>query len=235
MKNLLLAVSFFCTIFTVFGQEERVIVVDRGTNARFVPKQRKLVDNTSVIKFSPLQMIVGELNFGYERVIDDISSVEFEFGPTISNVGLAVEDNHFYSSWGYTGQTSRIGFFGSAAYRFYPLDNGKVLNGFYVSPVFKYRLMNFGMRDYSGNLEDTKGNESHAYFTMNFGMQRWLSQHFSIDYFAGIGLGYEAKNSFQTVSEYNGVTGEYSYFWNKNAYDGVRFLFTIGLKVGIGR
>lgn len=242
MKKIFLGLSFTCFLFAAFGQEEKIIIIDKGVgkttrhSSKTVP-ERKLVDNISVLKFSPLQMVVGEINFGFERKIDEMSSVEFEFGPTLSNVRLSVNDNHYNDPWGngYSQETSKIGLFGSVGYRFYPMDNGKVLNGFYVSPVFKYRLMNFGVHDYSGNLEDTKGNESHAYFTFNFGFQRWLSDHFSLDFFGGIGLGYEAHTRYDVATTYDGNTGLYNYYWDKRTYDGVRFLVTGGIKVGIGR
>lgn len=242
MKKIFLGLSLTCFLFTAFGQEEKIIVIDKGAgkttgHSSRSTSTRKLVDNTSVLKFSPLQMAVGEINFGYERKIDEMSSFEVEFGPTLSNVGLSVSQNHYYyDPYGSNSQeTSKIGFFTSLGYRFYPMDNGKVLNGFYVSPVFKFRLMNFGVQDYSDNLKDTKGNESHAYFTFNFGFQRWLSEHFSLDFFGGIGLGYESHTRYSAVSIYDGTSGTYSYYWDRNSYDGVRFLVTGGIKVGIGR
>ncbi len=237
MKKLLVAIYLLSILPTAFGQEEKIIVIDRGSGkTQKEKKERKLVDHKSVTKFSPLQMIVGEINFGYERKIDEISSVEFEFGPTLSNIGLTVNDNHYYDPWGASqiGETSKIGFFGSVGYRFYPMDNSKVMNGFYVSPVLKYRLMNFGIQDYSENLEDTQGSENHMYFTFNFGVQRWLSQHFSLDMFGGIGLGYESHVGYNTATSYDGNTGVYYYYWDKNAYDGVRLVLTGGVKIGIG-
>lgn len=241
MKKIFLGLSFTCFLFTAFAQEEKVIVIDKGAGkttrqSSKTATDRKLVDNISVLKFSPLQMAVGEINFGYERKIDEMSSFEVEFGPTLSNISLSVSENHYFDPYGnYSQETSKIGFFTSIGYRFYPMDNGKVLNGFYVSPVFKYRLMNFGVQDFSENLEDTQGNENHAYFTFNFGFQRWLSEHFSLDFFGGIGLGYESHTRYSVASVYDGTNGTYSYYWDRHSYDGVRFLVTGGIKVGIGR
>lgn len=239
MKNIFLGSFFSFLLFAAYSQEEKIIVIDRGTGKQYksdLKSDRKLVTNTSVLKFSPLQMVVGEINFGYERKIDEMSSVEFEFGPTLSNVGLRVQDNHFTDPFGTsTQETSKIGFFGSVGYRFYPLDNSKVFNGFYVSPVFKYRLINFGVQDFSENLKDTKGNENHAYFTFNFGFQRWLSDNFSLDFFGGIGLGYEAISTYNVAVGYDGNSQLYTYYWDKNVYSGVRFLVTGGIKIGIGR
>ncbi len=239
MKNIFVAIYFLTFFQTVFGQEEKIIVIDRGSGKTYKEKkERILVDSKSVMKYSPLQMVVGEINFGYERKIDEMSSIEFEFGPTLSNVGLTVTDNHYNDPFGgglTVEETTGLGLFGSVGYRFYPMDNGKVLNGFYISPVVKYRLKNFGVNDYSGILADTKGSENHMYFTFNFGVQRWLSQNFSLDMFGGIGLGYESHMRFNTAATYDGNTGIYSYYWDKKSFDGVRFVLTGGVKIGIGR
>lgn len=238
MKKLLLGLSFSWIILNAFGQEEKIIIIDKGAGSvkstRY-KKERKLVDNISVMKFSPLQMMVGEINFGYERKINELTSFEVCLGPTLSEIGLTVSGNHYSDPWGnYSSEYSKMGFFTSVGFRFYPMDNGKVLNGFYVSPVFKYRLKNFGTHDYSEALKDISGSESHANFTFEFGDQIWLSEHFSLDFYAGLGLGYESHKHYFVASAYNPDTQLYDYFWDENFYSGVRYLFTAGIKVGIG-
>jgi hypothetical protein len=234
----------FATLLVVTlakAQEEKVIIIDRGAsykNTQQVRKPEKLVDNDYVMKFSPLQMIMGEINLGFEKRVDEMSSIEFEFGPTLSEVGFSVNSNHYSPDpWGfnYSGRSTGVGFFGSVGYRFYPMDNTVVLNRFYVSPVFKYRLFNFGVEDYSKVLPSQKGSEGQAIFTFNFGYQKWLSDHFSLDMFAGFGLAYESHKDFFTESIYDDVSGMYTFKWVNNNYSGVRFAGTMGVKVGIGR
>jgi len=238
MKKTFLLLTFTSLFLSVFGQEEKIIVIDKGSGKTYRHREAKekiLVDHMSVMKFSPLQMVVGEINFGFEKKIDEMSSIEFELGPTLSNIGFTVNDNHYYDPFGnYSAETSKIGVFVGVGYRFYPMDNSKVLNGFYVSPVFKYRLFNFGVHDYSENLKDSKGNENQLLFSFNFGYQKWLSQSFSLDFFGGVGLAYESHLHQQVATEYNSQTGYYDYYWDPNAYSGVRYLMTAGIKVGIG-
>jgi hypothetical protein len=228
-----------CTLVTLTGytQEEKIIVIDRGERGRTKEKrEQKLVDNEYVIKFSPLQMVMGEINLGFEKRINELSSVEFELGPTLSEVGLRVTDDHFASDpFGNSiNRTTRMGLFASAGYRFYPMDNTLVLNNFYVSPVFKYRLFNFFMEDYSGNLSRVKGAVNQGMFTFNFGYQKWLSDHFSLDMFGGLGLCFESHREYDMIAIYDGNTGLYNYSWQENNYSGVRFAVTAGLKIGIG-
>jgi len=219
-----------------YSQEERIVIVEKG-RSRKEPKDHKIVDNNYVMKFSPIQMLLGEINLGFEKVIDEMSSFEIELGPTVSEVGFSVNENHYNGPWGSPGaqRETAMGYFGSVAYRFYPMDGMKVLNGFYVSPVIKYRLYNFGLSDYSGLLGDTKGSEGQAMFTFNVGVQRWYSDHFSMDFFAGLGLCQEVHKTAQVQYLYNGTTGEYDYSWDKYSYSGVRFSATMGVKIGIGR
>ena len=220
-----------------FSQEEKVIIIDRGVTRREKSRNPdKLVSNEYVMKFSPLQMIVGEINLGFEKRVDEMSSLEFELGPTLSQVGLTVNSDHYNDPWSNpTGRTTSMGFFGSVAYRFYPMDNTAVLNKFYVSPVFRYRIFRYGLTDYTGNLGDKNGSEGHSMFMFNFGYQKWLSDHFSLDMFAGLGLVYENHKTFYGESVYDSNTGNYLYNWVEDKYDGVRLGMTIGVKIGIGR
>lgn len=236
----LVALACLVTTFGSYAQEEKVIVIDRGASYKNSVRNKrpeKLVDNTYVMKFSPLQMIMGEINLGYERRIDEMSSIEFEFGPTLSEVGFSVSSNHYSPDpwFNSSRRTTRAGFFGSVGYRFYPMDNTMVLNRFYVSPVFKYRLYNFNVVDYSKVLSDQKGSEGQAIFTFNFGYQSWLSDHFSLDMFAGFGLAYESHKDFFAEATYDSNTGVYTNQWVQNNYSGVRFAGTMGVKIGIGR
>jgi hypothetical protein len=56
-----------------------------------------------------------------------------------------------------------------------------------------------------------------------------------MDFFGGIGLAYESYITRNVSTVYNSSTGQYDYSWNRFTYDGVRFLITGGVKVGIGR
>lgn len=231
-----LTALFALFLFLGHAQEEKIIIMDMGRKKDRSNQNRKLVDADHVFKFSPLQMMVGEINIGLEKRVDEMSSIEFEIGPTLSKVGLVVSNNHYNPlSSGSSGETTSLGFFGSVGYRFYPMDNTVVLNRFYVSPIFKYRLYRMNMVDYTDMLEDRNGSEGHAMFMFNFGYQHWLSDHFSLDFFGGLGLVYENHNKYYTQSIYDGNTGTYTYSWAEDKYDGVRVGLSMGLKVGIGK
>jgi ribosomal protein L30E len=239
MKHIFIVLGFVSFIQTVKAQDERIVIIDKNAGKEYIKtkKTKNLVENTSVLKFSPMQMAIGEINFGYERKVSDYTSLDFEFGPTLSNVGLSIQGNHnvyIDPVYGYSQETTGLGGFISVGYRFYPLDNGMVLNGFYVSPVVKYRRMNFGITDYSNMLDDTRGNENDLHFTFNFGFQKWISNRFSLDFYGGMGLSYETHTTYNVSTNYDDVTGTYLYSWNKNAYNGVRFILTGGVKVGFG-
>lgn len=217
--------------FWSFAQEN-VVVVDRRRGRR----EPRIVDNTYVVKFTPTQIVMGEFNVGLEYVVNDMSSLELEIGPTFSNIGFQVTDSHT-DPWGGMGNvsnTTRAGFFMGLGYRFYPMDNARVLNHLYISPVMKFRIFNYGLEDHSGTLAPTKGNENQFLFTFNVGRQWWFSEHFSMDLYGGLGFAYEVHNDKYMEAIYNPDTDNYDYQWTENRFNGVRIAATLGLKFGIG-
>lgn len=218
--------------FTTLSQDEKYIVLDKNDLKALKKQPRKqiLVENDYVIKFDPTRMLVGELGFSYEKVMGINSSVEFEFGPTISNL---YDNNHYYyySSNSYHTQ-SGIGVLASAAFRFYPMQ--EALNGFYVSPKLRYKSVNTMYIDQTGTLSDETGTKNQYSFMFNMGMQRWLSNQFSLDLYAGLGLGYSYNRDFIYNTFYDPITSQYTSEWTKQKYQGARVVANIGLKVGIG-
>lgn len=218
--------------FMSMSQDEKFIILDRNDlkALKKEPQKQILVENDYVIKFDPLRMLVGELGFSYEKVIGLNSSIEFELGPTISN--LYDFNNHFYNSNNSYNTQSGIGLFTSAAFRFYPMNDA--LNGFYVSPKLKYKSVNTQYIDQTGLLNNETGSKNQIAFMFNMGVQKWLSKQFSVDFYAGLGIGYNYHRDFNYNSIYDPVTYEYSYVWNKKKYQEARVVCNFGIKVGIG-
>ncbi len=235
-NNLYLALSITALSLKSYAQNDKTIVIVDKNNSKkqkeYTYPSRALIENTSVLKFSPLQLSVGEINFGWERKIDNIKSIELEFGPTLSKIGLTVNNNKYQlynDTFPARNESSKLGFFGSVGLRFYPLEKGLALNNFYVSPVLKYRVKNIGYSDISSSLPDRKGSEIDFNFSFNFGYQKWLTQNFSLDFFGGLGLAQETHREFEIINA-TSTNPE----WRTISYSGVRFLITAGIKVGIG-
>lgn len=239
-NNLYLALSITALSLKSYAQNDKTIVIVDKNNSKkqkeYTYPSRALIENTSVLKFSPLQLSVGEINFGWERKIDNIKSIELEFGPTLSKIGFTVKkNNQFFSDSTAFNEYSKVGFFGSVGLKFYPLENGKVLNNFYVSPVIKYRVRNVGYKDVLLILPDRKGSEIDFNFSFNFGYQKWLTQNFSLDFFGGIGLSHVTYREFSI--KYNddpSTSSTIPRLWELKSNSGVKFLLTAGIKVGIG-
>lgn len=235
MKKIFLLYFCFSGLYAAAQDERQVIIVDRSQARKKTANDnmpRRLVDLNQVFKFDPFRMAIGEINFAYERVIDQQSSVEIELGPTVSNLGK----NRFGVTNNGTSQyktNSEMGVFASAAYRFYPLDGRPALNQLYISPKFKYRLYNESMEGINGSsLASVKGNTQESIFTFNFGYQQWLAERFSFDYYVGIGIGSYNRKSYYGTSEYVGT--EWKEVWMPRNDRYTHFVGTIGLKVGIG-
>ncbi len=235
MKKIFLLYFCFSGLYAAAQDERQVVIIDRNQarkkSANEMPK--RLVDLDQVFKFDPFRMAIGEINFSYERVIDQQSSFEIELGPTVSNLGR----NRFGITNNGSSQyrtNSELGVFASAAYRFYPLDGRPALNQLYISPKFKYRRYNESMEGVNGStLGSIKGSTDESIFTFNFGYQQWLAQRFSFDYYLGIGIGSYNSKSYSATSEYNGT--EWKEVWVPQNERYTRFVATIGLKVGIGK
>jgi len=230
--SLLLSVFAFSNIS--FGQEE-IIIIDKYQNKKD-RKEKEIVynDNTSVFKFAPLNMLVGEINFGYEKQLSKNTSVDFEFGPTLSKISLFINDDHLGVLSGPAKfERSGLGFLASIGYRFYPSTDTEALNRFYVSPIFKYKVYNHTIEDVSGILDDVGGSNTSFNFLFNFGYQKWVSELFSLDFYAGLGLGYQSLVDYNPTSIV--VNNDFEYSWDKDADSGARYVFSLGIKVGFGQ
>ena len=233
-KSILSTIAAVLVIVTSGIAQQEIVVVEQGSRYKREKKEIRLNENTSVFKFSPTQMLAGEIHFSFEKQIDKNSSFELAAGPTISNIALGSANSHYFDPWGssYVYQSSRLGMFVEAAYRYYPLEETEALNRFYVSPVVKFKMMNFGLEDAAEVLQSEKGSEMNVNFLFNIGYQLWLSKSFSMDFYTGMGIGYQQMDSFRAETTW--VDPNYESQWVSDSWSGARFVFSIGVKVGIG-
>lgn len=213
-----------CLSFATYSQQE----VDR-------------LNNRYLIKFSPAQMGLGELNFSFEHRIADKSSVELSLGPTLSELGrnsIIQEDYELYPGNYYSSNSteSGFGFFGALAYRFYALSYANAPRGLYVAPNIKYRVYNSKNSDYSNVLEDRKSSNSEFMFRINFGYQFWLTDNFAIDLFSGIGVSLEKSSKNYIYSSYDEFGNQtIDDHWTTETNSQPQITGTFGFKVGIGK
>lgn len=230
MKKLASLFILFC-LNNAIAQEE-IIIIDKSNYKESKQKEIRLNDNIRVVKFSPLAMLAGEINFAYERQVSQKGSIEIGFGPTISKIGLGV-NSHLINNGGNFRVNSGMGFFSSFGYRFYPLDETEALNRLYVSPVIRYKLFNYSYTDQDGLLPDQNASDTRVDFLFNCGYQMWASKKFSVDFFGGIGIGHRNEVEYYIDSQYT-PEGTWEYTWVKNSYTGARYVVTCGILLGIG-
>lgn len=231
MKKLMLTAVLFTYCSAYFAQEEGKVVYVRMDK----PKENKparMVDLENVFKFDPLRMLSGEINFAYERRVGDKSSFEVELGPTVSELGgFQYGASHSYGGY----SNSRMGMFGSLAFRYYPLDDRLAFNGLYVSPKysFKHYNVNYSIPD-DPTTPSVDGYNKASQFTFNVGIQTWVAKNFSIDYYAGIGIGNYQSLFVNYLSVYDPNTQQYVMTANEETTNDFRYVFTLGIKLGIG-
>lgn len=194
-------------------------------------------DNHSkfVIKYSPTQLVVGELHFAYEQRIAPQSSIEISLGPTISEIGIPplLFRNLVI---GTASRESALGFFGGLSYRYYPLSGyATAPRALYVAPELKYRLYNTTYVDRIYNLGERNGGTTQFMFKFNTGYQFWLGSRFSIDVYTAVGVGSTTLRSYSTGQSYDPVTGNTGNpEWISHSRSRVSFLGSFGFKLGIG-
>ena len=235
MKKIILStiVAVLALVNSGIAQNEIVVIEQRSRDSR-AAKEIKYNENISAIKFTPTQMFVGEINFSYERQMSKNGSFEVSLGPTISNISLGDVQSHIFDPWGSnTYRTSRLGVFAELAYRYYPLDETEALDKFYISPLMKVKVMKYGIADPSGNLQETDGADVRVNFAMNIGYQWWMSKTFCMDFYTGMGIGYQQIRNSYIQEQY--IDPNWTYVWREEVATGGRYVFNFGVKVGIGQ
>jgi len=231
MKKLMLTAVLLTYCSTYFAQEEGKVVYVRMDKPKD-NKPARMVDLDNVFKFDPLRMLSGEINFAYERRVGDKSSFEVELGPTVSQLGgFQFGTNHSYGGYA----SSRMGMFGSIGFRYYPLDDRVAFNGFYVSPKYTYKNYNVNYSIPNDATAPTvDGYDNMSNFTFNVGIQTWVAKNFSIDYYAGVGIGNYKSMYVNYLTVYDPNTQTYVTQANKETSNDFRYVVTLGLKIGIG-
>lgn len=212
---------------------QQVVVRQQGGTKKTTTRKHmeRNVENYNAFKFDPLRMTIGEINFSWEKRIDEKVSVEFELGPTISNLG---GNRFFYDSYNQYQINSRMGGLISAAVRYYPLEGSWAMNKLYISPKLKYRRYNSEFTSLDIPLPNQSAFSNETMFTFNIGYQQWLSDNFAFDYYIGMGIGGFRSTNYSVNSIYNGNTQTYDYSWSKYTNDFTRVIGVIGVKVTIG-
>ncbi len=222
MKNLIKTsiILSLLSVTTLYGQ-------DRITKEE---KYQKINDLKTIVKYDPLRLLTGEIAFSVERKTGLNTSFEIEFGPTISEVRPFNSDHLGVGQS--TSTRSNIGGFASIGYRFYPAKGA--FRGIYISPKFKYKLVNTTYVAPYGTTSDFIGDKSQGTFMFNFGIQTWATSNFSFDFYTGLGLGFANKNYAYQTSVYDNQTNTNIYSWVRKSDTYSTLVFNLGVKIGIG-
>lgn len=190
------------------------------------------------VKFTPTQLVMGEINFGFEHRVAPHSSLEVSLGPTISEIGgarlLTTDFEDLDAPAGNVETMSQMGYFASLGYRFYPLSYAKAPRGLYLSPEIKYRVYNVSYRDVMENLSDENGAVTETMFRFILGYHFWPGRRFSMDVYFGFGIGNFDRSRYTILETYNPDTMMNEYAWEEDKLTEARMNATFGLKFGIG-
>lgn len=196
------------------------------------------------VKFCPTQIVAGEINFSYEQRIARKISLELEIGPTISQFGLSLGNQRLWQNMIFNQDYKPVisnsqmatGFHVAFAPKFFPLSRyDYLLQGFYISPQFKYRMYNYVLKDYTDQLGDDRGRVTQSFFRFNMGFNIWPKQsNFCIDVFWGLGMNMYKVAGKAILYTVDG-NGNETYSWKSYNSSGARFNFLVGVKFGYGK
>ncbi len=219
MKHLLTLVVVSLTL-TTFAQESE----GRG------PRQ---IQNRYAVKFTPTQLIMGELNLGVEFKIGKRASMDIELGPTISYAGLGGRTElDFTDTISSVNKVGSIGYFGAIGFRYYPFERTEALTRLYIHPQFKYRVYNTTIGEDTGLWKEVNSQNVQYKFFFNIGWQLWASKSFGFDFYLGAGLGYRQVQLYDPIVKYDG--SQILYEWDEEQYNRAMPLLNAGIKIGIG-
>ncbi len=218
---------------TLFLQVLILALISTTATAQRTKRFISSTESTSIIKFTPTKIFRGVIEFGYEHGVGDRSSLEISAGPTLSNVSPFGNNGHgiFDQQYGlYNSTGSKLGFHTQVGFRFYPVEDKWVMNGFYVSPVISFTRHNYQFDNIYYPGESENGYRQETAFGFLFGSQQWLSKYFGIDMYAGAGL--KAINYLSYYSNFDYYEPEPQ--WIRQADNRANWYITMGIKIAIG-
>lgn len=219
--RLLHAIAFVVFPAVLFSQE---LEERRG------PRQ---IENKYAIKFTPTQLIMGELNLGVEFKIAKKASMDIELGPTLSRVGLGgLTRDDFEDTESSVVKEGSFGYFGALGFRYYPFERTQALTRFYVQPQLKYRVYNTWWQEESDAWDPILSKNTQYKVVFNLGWQLWASKSFGFDFYLGGGIGYRQTTEYTPLITFN--SGQYNYFWDEKRVNTPQLLINGGIKVAIG-
>lgn len=214
----------------------KIIFIVSAISISFIGLSQRDDHSKFFIKFSPTQLVSGELHFAYEQRVSPQSSLEFSFGPTVSEVGInQVYFNSILDNYTGVRRESNLGLFAGLAYRYYPLSGFSTApRGLYIAPEIKFRLYNTNYIDEMYVLSTKTGSTAQFLFRFHTGFQFVIGRKFAIDIFTAVGLGATYITRYKNVGVYNNSSLVTDYKWRAISRNKVFFSGTFGVKFGIG-
>jgi hypothetical protein len=221
MRKILLAFALVLAGSALHAQDEN----HRG------PRQ---IENKFAFKFTPTQLIMGELNLSTEFRIARKLSLDIDFGPTLSQVGLggrSFED--FDEGQEQLVREGSFGYFGALGLRFYPFEKTSALTRMYLHPQLKYRVYNTLISEETEAWDEINATNTQYKFLFNIGWQLWTTKNFGFDFYLGGGLGYRQLDICTPILTYADNT--FTYSWEVEQKNSPQLLMNAGIKLAFGK
>jgi hypothetical protein len=147
----------------------------------------------NVIKAGVTGLFIGDINFGYERMMSHNSSLNFKFGFLNPTISPFISESDITPD-AYNLAEANGGITASLEYRFY-LSKKTGLKGFYVAPYLRYLSQNMVFEDVIEDFEFFVKTKNHSLgFGGQLGYQWVIDEIFTIDFFF-FGTGIDFHNA----------------------------------------
>lgn len=175
-------------------------------------KERKIPYKQNVIKFSPIPLLFGQINFcgelriTYERMLTHNQSLSLGFSYNYPSLPLMLSTNLSRNGNIFKG-INVFGARGTIAYRYYPLKSREAPEGFFVGPFVSYNFVQLREKGGSGSFVNIN------YFNANAvcGYQVEFGKGVMMEFVGGLGyrknfiVEYDANTDKRSVSDIEGI------------------------------
>lgn len=174
-------------------------------------KERKIPYKQNVIKFSPIPLLFGQINFcgelriTYERMLTHNQSLSLGFSYNYPSLPLMLSTSLSRNGNIFKG-INVFGARGTIAYRYYPLKSREAPEGFFVGPFVSYNFVQLREKGGSGSFVNIN------YFNANAvcGYQVEFGKGVMMEFVGGLGyrknfiVEYDASTDRRSVSDLEG-------------------------------
>lgn len=203
---------FLCTVLLLFALCAASQDADTSTIEFQGFKEKKMPYKQNVVKFSPIPLLFGQINFcgelrvTYERMLTHNQSLSLGVSYNYPSLPLMITTSMSQSGNIFKG-LSVYGARGTIAYRFYPLKSREAPEGFFVGPLVSYNFVQIREKNGSGSFVNINYFNANAVcgYQVEFGKGVMMEFVGGLGYKRNFSVSYDASTKQRSTRELEGI------------------------------